>query len=310
MTKGNKIVFELPDTNLKPNHWRNRTTTGVINREKRVAYGCKITEDNIIFGKTRPRKKPVSYSEEFLYKNNTGNANIVKCVPTRSKSKTQSDLLLGDICNKIEKASKTKTKRTNKGNAKDKSVGPKSALSKPQKELEQAPREASSEAIKSSITIQEAEGEDLDKFVKSVLQKFGGQLTGLTLKKIATEYRGHHVPKAMRQFAALCLDIKHSFKNVKLHNFFCQMRLGVFDLEAAEFTSITEIAKDSNLYMIGSGDLVLAAKILDKNSDFEVVLIDDISDNSDERVIGPFRISQIVSELEIDDTPSEDSEHK
>jgi hypothetical protein len=61
------------------------------------------------------------------------------------------------------------------------------------------------------------------------------------------------------------------------------------------------LLRDDNMIIIGSGDVILAARLDDRSGDFNVYIIDDEKKDDYE---GPYKISEIVETLQVDDDDS------
>ncbi len=316
---------ELRYPHLPAEHWKNRASSD-INRSKRVAYGCTVEEKNIAHG-TRRRREPVTY-------------NVVKVVDTifsgkelkvkkkvHSVNTLETRASLKDITkSKVNKSSKTK--KSNKSNKKNvetenKKTNKKQAADKLKKE--QAPEEEQVEEeqtttktvsrkatgrrgrnVKTAVEKEEeSQEEDLCAPARKAMEKFGGVLSEKTLGQVSATYMKKPVPKAIRQFCALALGTtSNKYQNSKIHEFFKAMQFSAAELVADDWETTVKIAGDDNLIVIGTGETILAAKLGDKSSDFEVILIDD--DEAAMTTYGPFKISQVLKGLQIDDTTEDE----
>lgn len=310
---------ELRYPKLPATHWKNRTS-GAVNRDKRVAYGCKVEEKNIKRS-TRSRKEPVTYNDKKLT-----HMVVDGVVPLKKKVVSVNVLekrssALKNITNSKRVSKQSKTTKKSSDSKKSETSKKKKTVTK--KEEASDAEEAQQEEIAtktvsrkagnrrrrstSKATEEVAKEEELSKAVRTAMEKFGGVLSEKTIKMISSTYLGKPIPKAILQFSALALGMsKNRYKNTKINEFFVGTELATMLLPEDEWKKVTGIAGADDFICIGSGDLVLLVKSEDKSGDFEVVLVDD--DVEAMTTYGPFKISQIMKNMEIDSEEDEDME--
>lgn len=307
MVKTRAAESDLLYPNLPPHHWKNRRSAAV-NTDKRVAYGCNIDKKNEQRS-TRRRRVPVSYNEKDLFENV---CEYNKILVTEKKAKIRKPM--SDISNKLKKKKKATRKATQAERRRSSNLSYDIEDEYDMEEENEPMEEAKSEVVKEEVKVVSRKnvqrkkrrssieiGEDpLHESAKKALAKFGGKLSQEAMHKTPAEYRGVAVPRAIREFSAMCLSLKNNFINKQImhDNLFGQMVFGVTGLVDEEWNDLVKGTKSDKWCIIGSGDVLLLADITDTSSDFSTTIVDDKEGYCR---YGPFKISKVLANIEIDE---------
>jgi hypothetical protein len=267
-------------------HWSEKRSTPV-DRTKRVAYGCKIEPTNIISARTR-RRTDFDYSQTNLGRN--GKLALSKRKKVRPSA---------NIKEKREKKV-DKKKDEDKTPKKRKSEDTEEERPTKKRKTDDVEEESKSKTVKSRKSTSRRKSEGSSPLAPAVVKAL--EKLEIKVPKVSKTPRKYRVDYTLP-------DAFDVFGNIKWpqNTYFMNKELDLYGLEFIE-TDIAEakdydfLAKNSDYYIVAEGEHMIVARLSGKDhADFEVHVV-----KEDQAVEGPYKISEVLTGLEIDNETTEE----